>query len=483
MRHPLHKSSQLRSPWIVLAVLATAQFIDILDVTIVNVALPHISHDLHFGAASIQWVISAYTLIYGGFLLLGGRLADLFGRRRLFLTGLVLFGSASLAAGLAPDAAALVGIRAVQGLGGALIAPAALSLLTVTFPAGRERNIALGVWGSLAGLGGTFGVILGGLLIDSLSWRAIFLVNVPIVIALLVIAPLVLTESRASREGNHNRPDVLGALLGTGGLLALVLAVVRAEPLGFGSPEVLALGAISALLLSAFVVVEGRRDAPLLPFSLFRNRSLTVNSAMLAVNAGAFLAMFFLTGVYLQGRLHFSALHAGLAFLPMGIAAIVAAILVAQLVTRVGTRPVQLGGAALATAGLVLLTRSRPEGAYAAQLLPGLVLFGAGVISVGVPTQVAAVSQVGRDEAGIASGVVNTAWQVGGSLGLAIASTLSASHVAHRIHAGAGRASALTSGYHYGLAIAAALAALSALLVLLAPRLRPTAEQVAAATA
>jgi predicted MFS family arabinose efflux permease len=210
---------------------------------------------------------------------------------------------------------------------------------------------------------------------------------------------------------------------------------------------------------------------------------LTVNSAMLAVNAGAFLAMFFLTGVYLQGRLHFSALHAGLAFLPMGIAAILAAILVAQLVTRLGTRPVQLGGAVLAAAGLVLLARSRPEGAYAVQLLPGLVLFGAGVITVGVPTQVAAVSQVGRDDAGIASGLVNTAWQVGGSLGLAIASTLSASHVTHRIHTGASGPSALTSGYHYGLVIAAALAVLTALLVFAAPRLRPTAEQVAAATA
>jgi EmrB/QacA subfamily drug resistance transporter len=483
VRHPLHKLRQVRSPWIVLAVLATAQFIDTLDVTIVNVALPHISHDLHFGAASIQWVISAYTLLYGGFLLLGGRLADLFGRRRMFLIGLVLFGSASLAAGLAPDAAALVGIRAVQGLGGALIAPAALSLLTVTFPSGRDRNIALGVWGSLAGLGGTFGVIIGGLLIDSLSWRAIFLVNVPIVIALLVLGPLLLSESRASRDTGHNRPDVLGALLATGGLLALVLAVVRAEPLGFGSLEVLALAAISVVLLSAFVVVERRSDAPLVPLSLFRNRSLTVNSAMLTVNAGAFLAMFFLTGVYLQGRLHLSALHAGLDFLPMGIAAILAAIFVSQIVTRVGTRPVQLVGAALAATGLVLLARSRPEGAYAVQLLPGLVLFGAGVISVGVPTQVAAVSQVGLDDAGIASGVVNTAWQVGGSLGLAIASTVSASHVTHRIQAGAGRASALVSGYHYGLAVAAGLAVLTALLVFLAPQLRPTAEQIAAATA
>ena len=483
MRQPLPKLRRVHSPWIVLAVLGTAQFIDILDVTIVNVALPHISRDLHFGAASVQWVITAYTLLYGGFLLLGGRLADLFGRRRMFLTGLALFGSASLAAGLAPDAAALVGIRAVQGLGGAMIAPAALSLLTVTFPSGRDRNVALGIWGSLAGLGGTFGVVIGGLLIDSLSWRAIFLVNVPIVIALLVVAPFVLEESRAARDSDHHRPDVLGAMLGTGGLLALVLAVVRAEPLGFGSLEVLALAAISVLLLSAFVVVERRSKAPLLPLSLFRNRSLTVNSAMLAVNAGAFLAMFFLTGVYLQGRLHQSALHAGLDFLPMGVAAILAAIFVSRLVTRVGTRPVQLGGAAVATAGLILLARSRPEGAYAVELLPGLLLFGAGVISVGVPTQVAAVSEVRRDEAGVASGVVNTAWQVGGSLGLAIASTISASHVAHRIHTGANRASALVSGYHYGLAIAAGLAVLTAMLVFLAPRLRPTAEQVAAATA
>ena len=326
-------------------------------------------------------------------------------------------------------------------------------------------------------------MIIGGLLIDSLSWRAIFLVNIPVVIALLVLGPIILRESRASRDSNRNRPDVLGALLGTGGLVALVLAVVRAEPLGFGSPEVLALAAVSAVLLSAFVVVERRSDAPLVHLSLFRNRSLTANSALLAVDAGAFLAMFFLTGVYLQGRLHLSALHAGLDFLPMGIAAILAAILVSRLVTRVGTRPVQLAGAAAAAVGLVLLARSHPEGAYTVELLPGLVLFGAGVVSVSVPTQVAAVSRVGREDAGIASGVVNTAWQVGGSVGLAIASTIAASHVTHRIQAGANRAAALTSGYHYGLVIAAALAVLAALLVFLTPQLRPTAEQVAAATA
>jgi MFS family permease len=331
---------------------------------------------------------------------------------------------------LAPTPTTLIAARALQGAVAALMVPQGFGLIRELFGDEGQQK-AFGVFGPVMGLAAVAGPLVGGALVNldivGTSWRAIFLVNVPIVIALLVIGPLVLSESRAGREPGHNRPDVLGALLGTGGLLALVLAVVRAEPLGFGSPEVLALAATSVLLLSAFVAVEHRSDSPLIPLSLFRNRSLTVNSALLAVNAGAFLAMFFLTAVYLQTRLHFSALHAGLAFLPMGIAAILAAILVAQLVTRLGTRPVQLGGAALAAAGLVLLARSRPEGAYAAQLLPGLVLFGAGVISVGVPTQVAAVSQVRRDEAGVASGVVNTAWQVGGSLGLAIASTLSAS--------------------------------------------------------
>ena len=484
MRQPLHKLRRVHSPWIVLAVLGTAQFIDILDVTIVNVALPHISRDLHFGAASVQWVITAYTLLYGGFLLLGGRLADLFGRRRLFLTGLALFGSASLAAGLAPDAAALVGIRAVQGLGGAMIAPAALSLLTVTFPSGRDRNVALGIWGSLAGLGGTFGVVIGGLLIDSLSWRAIFLVNVPIVIALLVLAPFVLEESRADRDSDHHRPDVLGAMLGTGGLLALVLAVVRAEPLGFGSLEVLALAAISVLLLSAFVVVERRSKAPLLPLSLFRNREPDREQRDVGRQRRR-LSRHVLPHAASTSRADCTNRRST----PASTSCRWGSPRSSRPSSSLGSSP------AWAPARFSLAVprwpppassfwpAAAPRALTPSSCCPGCSCSAPASSASASPPRWRRSVRSRRDEAGVASGVVNTAWQVGGSLGLAIASTISASHVAHRIHAGANRASALVSGYHYGLAIAAGLAVLTAMLVFLAPRLRPTAEQVAAATA
>ena len=480
---PSQPSKSPRSPWLVLAVLAVAQFIDTLDVTIVNVGLPHIRSSLDFSADGIQWVISAYTLMYGGFLLLGGRLADVIGRRTMFITGLTLFGLASLAAGLAPSSTAMVVFRGLQGLGGALIAPAALSLLTVTFPSGRERNIALGVWGSLAGLGGIFGVVIGGALIDTLSWRWIFLVNVPIIAMLVAVSPALLSESRAELEPGARRADWLGAVLGTAGLLSLVLAIVRSEPLGFGSPEVLGLLAAGTGLLSAFVHVERRASSPLLPLSVFRSRSLTVSVTMLAINGAGFLAMFFLTATYLQEVLHLSALRAGIDFVPMGIAAVVAAIAVSQLVTRIGTRPVQFGGVTLTAAGLLLLAASQVHGSYAAQLLPGLVLFGAGILAIGIPTQVAAASDVEHELAGVASGVITTAWQIGGALGLAVVTTLSTSHVTAELHAGHAPVSALASGYHYGLAIAAGLALLNGLLAFAAPRLRPTAEMVAAATA
>jgi predicted MFS family arabinose efflux permease len=298
------------------------------------------------------------------------------------------------------------------------------------------------------------------------------------------VSPRVLSESRVETPaGAARRPDIAGALLGTGGLLALVLGVVRAQPLGFSSPEVMALLAASVLLLGAFVLVERRAAAPLLPLGLFRSRTLTVSVVMLAVNSAGFLAMFFLTAVYLQQALGLSALHAGVDFLPMGVAAIIAALGVSQIVTRVGTRPVQIAGTALAAAGLLLLAHSQANGSYAAQLLPGLVLFGAGILAIGIPTQVAATADVRREHAGVASGVIGSAWQIGGALGLAVVTTLSTAHVSAAVHAGAAPGQALLSGYHYGLTIAAALAVINGLLVFAAPRLRPTAAMVAAATA
>ena len=470
-----------RSPWLTLVVLAIAQFIVTLDITIVNVALPQIQTGLHFSASGLQWVISAYTLLFGGFLLLGGRAADLLGRRRVLIAGLALFGAASLAAGLASSPGLLIAARAVQGLGGALLSPAALSILTVTFPHGRSRNIAMGVWGGLAGLGGTLGVVAGGVLVDSLGWRWVFFVNVPIVLALIAITPAFVAESRA-RHGARTF-DIAGALLSTFGLLALVFGVVRAGSLGWGSAQVLISMVGGAALLTAFAVAESRSAAPLVPLTLFRSRSLSTASLMLALNGAAFISMFFLTALYLQEVRHDSALQAGLQFLPMGFAAIAAAAVSSQLVTRIGTRPLQLAGAVLSVAGLVLLSRAGASGSYVSQVLPGVVVFGVGIICIGVPGQITAVADVTEHEAGSASGVVTAVNQIGGAVGLAIVTTISDSRVSGALAHGAGHTDALVQGFHRGLLIAAVFAAVNIGVSLLSPEVRPTPEQLLDAAA
>ncbi|MFC6017599.1 DHA2 family efflux MFS transporter permease subunit [Plantactinospora solaniradicis] len=467
-----------RSPWATLAVLALAQFIVVLDVTIVNVALPHIQTDLGFTPENLQWVISAYTLLFGGFLLLGGRAADLLGPRRVFIAGLVLFGAASLVAGLADSPGFLIGARAVQGLGGAMLSPAALAILTVTFPHGRERNIAMGVWGGLAGLGGTLGVVAGGLLVDSLSWQWVFFVNVPIVIGLVAVIPGYVRDIRHGLDGARTF-DAAGALLGTAGLLSVVFGVVRAEPSGWGSLEVLTFLVGGVALLVAFVAVEARSAAPLVPLRLFRSRALGVSSAALALNGAAFLSMFFLTAIYLQQVRGDSALDAGLHFLPMGASAILGAVLASQLVHRLGTRTVQLAGATVGLVGLLLLGQAGAGGSYATELLPGLLLFGFGIVSLSVPAQIVAVADVANHEAGAASGVVNAFFQVGGALGLGIVTTLSTTRVGDALAEGAGQQQALVEGFHRGLLVAAAFAVANVLLTLASPQLRPDAEQVA----
>ncbi|MBF9132312.1 DHA2 family efflux MFS transporter permease subunit [Plantactinospora sp. S1510] len=467
-----------RSPWATLAVLALAQFIVVLDVTIVNVALPHIQADLGFAPESLQWVISAYTLLFGGFLLLGGRAADLLGPRRVFIAGLVLFGAASLVAGLADSPGFLIGARAVQGLGGAMLSPAALALLTVTFPHGRERNIAMGVWGGLAGLGGTLGVVAGGLLVDSLSWQWVFFVNVPIVIGLVAVIPGYVRDIRHNPDGARTF-DAAGALLGTAGLLSVVFGVVRAEPSGWGSLEVLTFLLGGVALLIAFVAVEARSAAPLVPLRLFRSRALGVSSAALALNGAAFLSMFFLTAIYLQQVRGDSALEAGLHFLPMGASAILGAVLASQLVHRLGTRTVQLTGATVGLVGLLLLGQAGAGGSYTTELLPGLLLFGFGIVSLSVPAQIVAVADVANHEAGAASGVVNAFFQVGGALGLGVVTTLSTTRVGDALAQGAGQQQALVEGFHRGLLVAAAFAVANVLLTLASPQLRPDAERVA----
>jgi EmrB/QacA subfamily drug resistance transporter len=470
-----------RSPWATLAVLALAQFIVVLDVTIVNVALPHIQADLHFSADSLQWVINAYTLLFGGFLLLGGRMADLLGPRRVFTAGLVLFGVTSLVAGLSNSPEFLIGARAVQGLGGALLSPAALAILTMTFAHGRERNIAMGVWGGLAGLGGTLGVVAGGVLVDSLSWQWVFFVNVPIVIALIALIPVFVRDVRHAT--GRRTFDTLGAVLGTAGLMAVVYGVVRSEPAGWGSFEVVGVLTAGVVLLAAFVIVESRSAAPLVPLRLFRSRALSVSGASLALNGAGFLSMFFLTAIYLQQVRGDSALDAGIHFLPMGGAAIVGAILASQLVQRWGTRTVQVAGAVLSVAGLLLLSQADATGSYSSELLPGLIIFGFGIIGVGVPGQISAVSEVRPAEAGAASGVVNAMYQVGGALGLAIVTTLSITHTTNELTHGATQLQALQSGYERGLLAAAAFAVANILLTFAAPQLQPTSEQLTEATA
>src|ERR1700754_4250206 len=332
--------SRQQSKWLALTVLALAPFIVVLDVTIVNVALPSIQDALGFSTDGLQWVVNAYTLTFGGLLMLGGRMSDLLGRRRVFLAGMVLFALASLAAGLAPSAGVLVAARAVQGVGAALLSPAALALVTVTFPVGRERNLALGIWGALAAIGGTLGVVAGGVLIDSLGWEWIFFVNLPVAAIALIATPLVVGESR--REEASAGFDLAGAILGTAGLSTLVLAVIRSEPSGWGSAEVLGLLGAAAILLAAFLWVELRAPDPLVPLRLFRVRGLGISAIALALNGAAFLGMFFLTALYLQQVHGDSALETGLQFVPMGIAAILSATVGAQLVTRFGTRAAYL---------------------------------------------------------------------------------------------------------------------------------------------
>jgi EmrB/QacA subfamily drug resistance transporter len=455
-------------------VLAVAQFMVVLDVTIVNVALPHIQTDLKFSTNDLQWVISAYTLIFGGFLLLGGRAADLLGRRLVFVIGLIGFGASSLAAGLANSAFELILFRGIQGLGGALLSASALTLLTVTFEHGRQRNIALGIWGGLAGLGGTMGAVVGGALVDSLSWRWVFLVNVPFGILVIAASFFILRESRAPRTEPRTF-DIAGALLSTAGLLAIMLGFIRAQPLGWGSLEVIALLIGGVALLVAFVIVESRSAAPLIPLRLFRTRSLSYAVVTLGLNSAGFLSMFFLTAIYLQDVRGLSALNAGLEFLPMGIAAIIGALLASRLVTAFGTRPVQVASAILSVAGLLLLSRVGATDSYITGLLPGFILFGIGITAIGVAAQVGATSKVGNDDAGAASGVLNSGYQVGGALGLAVITTLTTTHITDALKSGTGQVSAAVGGYDYGLLIAAIFAAANIVFAFLAPSTKVTA--------
>jgi EmrB/QacA subfamily drug resistance transporter len=449
------------NPWLVLVIVGLAQFMVILDATIVNVALPSIQRGLHFSVESLQWIVNAYTLAFGGFLMLGGRAADLIGRRRLFIAGIALFSAASLMNGLAGSAGILVAGRALQGLGGALVSPAALSVLTTTFAEGKERTTALGVWSAVAVGGGAIGLVLGGVLTTAFSWQWVFFVNVPVGVITILLALRFVPESRV--ENARGGVDVAGALSVTGGLVVLVYALVNAQSAGWLSVTTLGLSAIAVVLLASFVVLELRLRHPLIRLGIFRMRSITgANLAMLLVAAGMF-ALFYFASIYVQEVLGYSALRAGLAFLPVTGGIIVGAGLSQQLIRRVGVRQVGLVGMAIAATGLILLSRIPVHGTYLGDLLPGLMIMAVGMGLTFVPITLIATTNVEEHDAGLASGLLNTSQQLGGAIGLAVLSTLAANTTANTL-AGLGHVpsladgvSALVSGFHVAFLVGAFL--------------------------
>jgi EmrB/QacA subfamily drug resistance transporter len=412
-----------RQRLVVLAICCMSLLIVGLDATIVNVALPSIQRALRFSAADLQWVINSYTLTFGGFLLLGGRAADIVGRRRLFVAGTLLFTAASLVNGLSNSSEMLIVARGVQGLGAALVSPAALSIITTTFPEGADRQKALGVWSAIAAGGGAVGLLLGGILTDQLSWEWIFFVNVPVGLVAAMLSWRFIPESRmAGRSGF----DFAGAVSVTAGLIVLVYAIVKAQAFGWGSARTLGLAAVAVALLATFVVIERRSSAPLVRMSIFRLRSLTGANLTLLVVAGGLFAMFFFASLYVQEILGYSPLEAGLAFLPVSFMIGIGAGIAQQVVRKVGVRPVAIFGLLCATAGLFYLARVPADGSYASDLLPGLLLMSFGMGNTFVPITLIATTNMEHADAGLASGLFNTSQQVGGALGLAVLSTLAA---------------------------------------------------------
>jgi EmrB/QacA subfamily drug resistance transporter len=460
-----------RRRWIGLAVIVTAQFMVVLDVAIVNVALPTIKTDLHFSQESLQWVVTAYSIMFGGVLLLGGRMADLLGRRRLFMAGLALFTAFSLLDGLAWSEGSLIAFRALQGLGAALLSPGALSILTTTFAEGRERNLALGIWGAVSGSGGAAGVLLGGALTSALSWSWIFFINVPVGALVLALSPRLVRESRA--EVAHRHFDVPGAASITGGLMLLVYAMTRAVQHGWGTSETIGLLALSAVLIVAFVVIELRSTAPLLPMRMFRLRTLSgCNLAGLLLGAAVF-SQFFLLTLYMQQVLGYSAMQTGLAYLALTLAVIVFANVSQAVTLRVGVRRVLPAGLLLVAAGLVLYARLPVDGNYFTDLFPAFLLTGVGMAFAFVPMTIGALAGTRASDAGIASGLINTTQQVGGSIGVAAATTIAATYTSHYLSGHPGTAptadAALTHGFSvafWALAAIAAIAAVASALII-----------------
>ena len=453
------------NPWLVLVLVCFAQFMVVLDATVVNVALPSIQSDLGLSEANLQWIVNAYTLVFGGFLLLGGRAGDLIGRKRLFLAGLVVFTVASLLNGLAVNEGMLIATRALQGLGAAFVSPAALSIISTTFSEGKERARALGVWAAIAIGGAAVGLILGGLLTQLLSWPWIFFVNVPVGIVTFILSLRLIPESRD--EHAERAFDVAGAVTVTGGLMSLVYAIVKSETAGWTSATTIGFFVLSAVLLASFVVIELRSKAPLVRLSIFRVRSLlTANVVMLLVACGMF-AMFFFNTLYIQRVLGYGPLEAGLAFLPFTAGVMVSAGLAAQFAPRVGVRPVAALGMIVTALGMLLLVRLPVDGSYLSDVLPALVVTSLGMGAVFMPLTLIATTGLKDDDQGLASGLFNTSQQIGGALGLAILSTIAASKTTAA--GGATDPEALVTGFHWAfggaaLFVTAGLVAMLALL-------------------
>jgi len=405
----------------------------ILDVAIVNVALPSIKTDLGFSQTGLQWVITAYAILFGGTLLLGGRLADLLGRRRMFVAGLALFALSSLLCGFAWSSGSLVAFRALQGLGGALLAPAALSLLMTTFAEGRERNLALGIYGAASGSGAAAGVLLGGVLTSYFGWSWIFFVNVPVGLAAIALAPVLLRESRADHLA-HRHFDLAGAASVTAGLMLLVYGLTRATSDGWGSPVTVGLLGAAAALVAAFVAIESRSRSPLLPLRIFRLRALSAANATMALVGAVTFSEFFVLTLYVQDVLHYSAVQSGVAFVAFALSVVVASNLAQVVVGRVGVRVTLTSGLVLATISLGLLTRLPVDGHYFWNLFPAFVLGGIGLGFSFVPVTIASLAGVDRADAGVASGLVNTSRQIGGAIGLAAVSTIAASAASSYAH-------------------------------------------------
>jgi EmrB/QacA subfamily drug resistance transporter len=449
-----------RAKWFALALIVAGQFMVVLDVAIVNVALPSIKTDLDFSQESLQWVITAYSIMFGGALLLGGRLADILGRRRLFMIGLGVFTVSSLLDGLAWSEKSLIAFRIVQGLGAALLSPAALSILTTTFREGRDRNVALGIWGAASGSGGAAGVLLGGALTSALSWSWIFFINVPAGIAVFALAPFVLRESKA--ELTHRHFDMLGAASITGGLMLLVYALTRAAQHGWGTVSTIGLLAASAALIVSFVVIEARSKAPLLPLGIFRLRTLTGSNLSGLLLSASLFSQFFLLTLYMQQVLHYSALKTGVAYIGLTLTIIAFSGVAQALATRIGVRPVLTAGMLVSAAGLVMYSQLPANGHYFWDLFPAFILSGLGLALSFVPMSIGALTGVTQDEAGVASGLINTSQQVGGAIGVAVATTVATTYTAHFANAHAGvsalSAAALTHGFEITFYVLAAFA-------------------------